>query len=66
MSTDTTEPRRMTRGEYLKLRALRRAAHAERCSVQAKAAKAELIEKGKGRNGRSMSQSMVEAHFGIF
>lgn len=59
-------PNIISRGNLLKLKSLRRAAHAERCSVQAKAAKARLIQKGKSRNGRSMNQPLIEAHFGIY
>ena len=35
------------------------------CSIQAKYAKARLIEKGKGKNGKSMSKELLEAHLAI-
>lgn len=62
----------LTRGQFLKLRSLRKAAHAERCSVQAKWAKRYsvqakwakrcLIADNKGRNGRSMSLELLAHH----
>lgn len=52
----------LTRGNLLKLRALRKQAHIERCSVQAKRAKSELIAKGKGNNGLSMNLDLLHHH----
>ena len=52
----------LTRGQFLKLRSLRKAAHIERCSVQAKWAKRCLIADNKGRNGRSMSLELLAHH----
>lgn len=36
-----------------------------RSSLQAKAAKTSLIEKGKGKNGKSMSKELLESHFAV-
>ena len=47
------------------LKAFRKKAFIARSSLQGLAAKAKLIEKGKGRNGKSMSQQLTERHFGI-
>lgn len=45
-----------------KLRAVRKAAMIERCSIQAKASKAMRIIKLQGKNGHSMSTGLLAAH----
>ena len=49
----------------IKFRAFRKQQLIKRCSQQALAAKALLIEFGKGKNGKSMNQALTELHFGI-
>lgn len=45
-----------------KLKRQRRQQRALECSRQAMRAKAELIDQGKGKNGRSMSPELLERH----
>ena len=46
----------------LKARALRKREFLTRSSLQGKLAKAKLMLRDKGRNGRSMNDAMVAAH----
>lgn len=49
----------------IRFRAKRKLAHAARCAKQAIAAKARLILKGKGANGRSMPPALLERHMNL-
>lgn len=53
---------RITRGQWLKLKAMRKQAFLDRCAMQAKFAKAQLIIAPKGRNGRSMNKELLAQH----
>lgn len=56
------EKPRMTYGMWLKLKSYRKRSFLDRCSLQAKFAKAQLIIAPKGRNGRSMSAALLAQH----
>jgi hypothetical protein len=66
MSTTLTNPtattKRMTYGEYLALKATLRKQFAIRSAMQALTVKARLCLQGKGHNGKSMSQALVDRH----
>ncbi len=59
---DDARPKLMTPGELLVLKAHRRKLFHLRSAMQGLAAKEELIRKGKGRNGKSMSQELRDRH----
>lgn len=50
------------RRQRAKLRATRKAAFLERCSIQAKAHKAMRIIKLQGKNGHSMNAALLKTH----
>ena len=49
-------------GRLIAARKRRKREFLERCSMQAKLAKAKLMLRDKGRNGRSMNDAMIVAH----
>ena len=63
MSTTTTKF--MTKGELSVLKAQCRKMFAIRSSRQGLAAKAALIRKGKGRNGKSMNPALMARHMAV-